>query len=115
MRLDNAINRSTNCRDFCEIFSKGVKVQIDTFWGVDSVSVEGYKGTVTTDFIAEKLFGIKLGQKEEASQLHDLLKDKVFIPLRNRVIKLDRSNCTATLTYKVRNWGVTNSEKVSRY
>ena len=109
MRLDHAISQSHTCEQFCNIFSKNVDVQLNTLWGVDAVSVEGYEGTVTTDLIAravsDKFNNINEDQEQEALKLADNLTSKVFVPLRDRIIQLDRSSCAATLLYKIRNCG----------
>lgn len=109
MRLDHAISQSQTCEQFCNIFSKSVDVQINTLWGVDAVCVEGYEGTVTTDFIAKavsaKFSKISEDQEQMALKLADDLTSKIFVPLRDRIIQLDRSNCAATLLYKIRNFG----------
>lgn len=81
MKLANAINQSTTCEEFCQIFDRNVNIQIDTFWGVDSVSIEGYQGTVSTDLIARKVSdkfssSIKENEEELALKLADLLKKK---------------------------------------
>ena len=108
MMLEAVMNQSQTCEEFCSIFNPKVSVQIDAFWGVDSVSIEGYQGTVTTDFIASQImkkFGreIKEDQEESALKLAELLKGKVFIPLRQYVKKLDKYNCWLSITYKIRN------------
>ncbi|MBS0626884.1 MAG: hypothetical protein JSS09_01585 [Verrucomicrobia bacterium] len=109
MRLDHAINQSHTCKQFDEIFSRNVDVQINTLWGIDAVKVEGFEGTVTTDLIAravsDKFNNINEDQAQIALRLADSLTSKVFVPLRDRIIQLDRSNCTTTLLYKMRNCG----------
>lgn len=108
MRLENAILQSRTCQEFCDILDRRVNVQIDSLWGVDTVAIDGYEGTVSTDLIAEQItkkFGhsVKENEEEAGLRLADLLKEKVFIPLRERVKELDVSNCIASLAYKIRN------------
>lgn len=108
MRLQEAINKSVNCQGFCEIFEKRVKTELDLFWGLDSVSVEGYEGSVSTHFIAQQILGkfhlIKEEEEKSALALSEFLTNKVFIPLRDRLMESDRASCgLSTLTYKIRN------------
>src|SRR5690348_693453 len=109
MQLDHAIRQSQTCEEFSNIFSKNVAIQINALWGVDAVSVEGYGGTVTMDFIAnaiaDKFSQIAKGQEIIALKLAGQLISKIFVPLRDRVIHLDRSNCATLLLYKIRNCG----------
>jgi hypothetical protein len=112
MRLDEAINHSCTYAELVQIFDRDVEVQVDTFWGVDSVKVEGYEGTVSTDLIARHVtlkfsdfsgdVSYEIMQKGPL-KLAGLLKNKVFTPLRDHLKKLDRSNCMLTLAYKIRN------------
>jgi hypothetical protein len=114
MRLNEAINHSCTYEQLVKIFERDVEVQVDTFWGVDSVKIEGYEGTVSTDLIANHV-GRKLSSgfhgnacgietlQRAPLKLAELLRDKVFTPLRDRLKKLDRTNCMLTLPYKIRN------------
>ncbi len=105
MNLEVALNRSQTCEAFYEIFNAHVHVKIDKVWGVDLVSVEGYTGSISTDFIAEEIIAkfSNIKPDESAIQLAELLKNKVFIPLRERVVKLEINDCSALLFYTLRN------------
>lgn len=108
MRLSEAISKSESCQNFCKIFENRVNTQIDLFWGLDSVSVEGYEGSVTTYFIARQILDkfhlIKEKEEKAALSLFGLMTNKVFIPLRDRIIECDRVSCyLSTLFYKIRN------------
>ncbi|NGX34066.1 MAG: hypothetical protein K1060chlam1_00413 [Candidatus Anoxychlamydiales bacterium] len=107
MNLEIAVNNSSTCSQFFNIFDNNVQVDVNTMWGTDNVSVDGYEGTVSTDFIARQLFLKFTNDKvsdDESTQLATLLETKVFIPLRDRIIQLDKYSCCSTLIYKIRNF-----------
>lgn len=106
MTLDISITTARTLQEFRHIFDRNVEVKIDPFWGTDSVTIEGYEGAVSTDLIASAIFNITnfdASQDAEAYSLAELLANKVFLPLRDEVVRLD-ANCSATI-YKIRNIG----------
>ncbi len=107
MTLATSISNSLTCKQLCQIFEKNVRVDIDTMWGTDSVSVNGYEDAVSTNFIAShvinNLWDVDESQKDSAQTLQNLLENKVFCPLRDRFLQLERDNRFAALVYKIRN------------
>lgn len=82
--LQFAINKAHTVAEFGEIFSKNVQVRLN--WFSDSVTIEGYEGAVTTDFIASKIMRtFDWRPSDEKKQLARLIANKVFLPLRELV------------------------------
>jgi hypothetical protein len=108
MQLKDALDHCGTCEGFRKIFEGRVKTEIDLFWGSDSVSIDGYEGSVSTLFIArqilQKFHSVKEEEAKDALALSELIKDKVFIPLRNRMLEADQDTCNlATIAYQIRN------------
>ena len=86
MRLSEAITKAVSSAEFNDIFAKKVEVQIDG--ARDKVTIEGFEGAVTTDFIARCVFdqvGYKEPNSENSKRLAKDLDDKVFMPLKTLV------------------------------
>ncbi len=106
MKLADAIMNCGTCGDFSEIFKDNeVYVEIDTWWGEDSVTVNGYEGAVTTDFVAQQMiskFSCTKNEKTAAIELADVIDEKIFNSLKKRIRKLEKDNCMSTLVYRIR-------------
>jgi hypothetical protein len=86
MYLSQAIANAKSVGQVSEIFAiREVKIFLNCM--SDTVTVEGYEGSVTTDFIAQKImnsfFSIEI--EKESKRLASLLTEKIFIPLKHMV------------------------------
>jgi|GEM_PF-6739038 len=108
MTLETSIKASTTIQQFYDIFKHRVSVDIDPLWGTDSVQVDEYEGAVSTDLIASAIFDnfceMDQFQEENALELANLIETKVFMPLKRKLIQLEREGCCKALIYKVRNY-----------
>lgn len=83
MNLSQAITKAKSIADLNDIFVSKVNVQLG--WANDSVTIEGYQGAVTTDFIAHRVLNLSNSETEDSKRLANFLAKKVFIPLKNLV------------------------------
>ncbi len=86
MYLPETITKGSQAKSLSElidIFEKEVNVQLG--FVNDKVTIEGYSGWVTTDFIARQMFGVSKSQTTDTEGLAKILAEKVFIPLKNLV------------------------------
>ena len=101
MILSQVITKAKSAADLNDIFENNVNVQLG--WVNDTVTVERYTGSVTTDFIARCIiarFIVDRGdsQTEDCKRLAKLLAEKVFIPLKNLVESPDNQCSLYQLT-----------------
>lgn len=121
MTLLTALNNCANWTEIRDILNHNVTVNIDKW--EDSVAIEGYSGTVTTDQIASliliigavgflqikegsiyvKRMGFNGDENPPIADVSKLLKEKIFIPLRDQLIDLEKTSCFSTLHYKINN------------
>ena len=85
MRLSEAITKAKSVTELRDVFANDVNIELGRI--TDAVTVKGYEGSVTTDFIARKVSGSFFrAEKEEGSkELAVSLAKKVFTPLRSLV------------------------------
>lgn len=83
MSLSEVLLKAKSVGDFNEIFDKSIQVQLG--WFEDEVTVNGYRGTVTTDFVAQRILSLSDENTEESRRLAASLMSKVFMPLKNLV------------------------------
>ncbi|NGX60024.1 MAG: hypothetical protein KR126chlam3_01186 [Chlamydiae bacterium] len=91
MRLDLALGKCKSISDCNDIFDGGVKVQLKYL--NDSVTVEGYEGSVTTDSIANKITTFGFIETEDSKRLAGSLAKKVFIPLK-KLVEAPENQCS---------------------
>ena len=85
MDLSQVITKAKSVADLNEVFAHNVNVKLG--WLNDIVTVEGYEGAVSTDFIARRVVSVRRGLEitEDSKQLAKFLAEKVFAPLTNLV------------------------------
>lgn len=86
MYLSQAIANASSVGQIREIFARR-EVEISLNCMSDIVTVEGYEGSVTTDFIAKKIMEsfFIIETEKESKTLAALLAEKIFIPLKHIV------------------------------
>lgn len=80
MNLSEVIVEAMSIARLNEIFVGEVNVQLG--WVNDSVTIEGYEGAITTDFIAYRVLNLSGAETEDSKRLANLLEEKVFTPLK---------------------------------
>lgn len=83
MDLQQALTKATTVTEFIDIFKNDVKVTLG--WVNDQVTIDGYQGSVTTDFIARRIVLLNQLKTEDSATLRWNLAVKVFFPLKNLV------------------------------
>ena len=96
MNLSDALSKANSIGDLDKIFAHTTTVQLG--WMNDIVTVDGYKSSVTTDFIARQVmqFAPRLNT-EDSKRLATCLAEKVFTPLR-KLVEAPENGCA---TYQV--------------
>lgn len=85
MTLSSVLDAAKSIEALNVIFDHNVTVELG--WMNDAVTIGGYKGTVTTDFIAKKVLPIAIQAEEsdDSKRLAKSLAEKVFAPLQSLV------------------------------
>jgi hypothetical protein len=94
MDLFQAMTKATSIAELNDIFENNVKVELG--WVNDRVTVDGYQGVVTTDFIAGRALRLSPSPNNltsESAHLAELLLSKVFRPLKN-LVESPENRCT---------------------
>jgi hypothetical protein len=86
MNLSQAITKAKSIADLNDIFVSKVNVQLG--WTNDSVTIEGYQGAVTTDFIAHCVLNLSNSETEDSKRLANFLAEKVFMRINVLLINL---------------------------
>ncbi|MEM1283102.1 MAG: hypothetical protein AAGG81_06065 [Chlamydiota bacterium] len=94
MELNNALEKAKSYSELNDIFENNVDVKLGFL--NDEVSVTGYEGTVTTDYIARRIMDLykqPAKSDEESRKLASLLEDKVFLPLKD-LVEAPENHCS---------------------
>lgn len=81
--LSHAITKAKSIAELNDIFINKVNIQLG--WANDKVTVEGYEGSVSTDFIANLVLNLSDSETGDSKRLASFFAEKVFIQLKHLV------------------------------